>query len=1155
MKYIVQTLLLVAVSLVCGLANAQFVGGQAYLPQGDLPPGCTDPTACNFNTDAVVDDGSCLFGPNQGITNSAWVLYLTDCANPLDYIPETISGPFYFNIDGTISSVEGMMFNYVACGNEWSIDFEGLMGYGMYDPELNVMFYEEPDNGFCGVFAVFEVIPGCTDENAMNYNSDANENDGSCLYTNSCDDIFNADGVGLNFTGAYYPWNWIYQQDDGGSIDFSETDLYIVGSDTENDFFSPLTQVSIEVSDSGEFSFDWDYFTNDDDASYDIAYFLNGERIELSQVTDVNGNPLGNEQNGSVTFTANAGDIIGFGIDATDNCCGEGNLHISNFTYPVNCTVACDNPLASNYDPTADSGDNDLCVFINACGDEVYYNAQGYGMVEAFDPIFWNVITEGNGSVDIYEDGLSIYGSDNDSGMPALSQASIIAPYSGMYYFSWDYNTNDADATTDVGFFINGTASDLSQEFDQFGNPIGNNGQNGFVYVYVEAGDELGFGLNSLNDCCGAAELNINYFSWPINCIAGCLDETATNYNAEADVANNNECLYLNDCGNELTSFGNIPGLIGDYAPELWNETSQGSGSIEFNDEGVIIFGSDGGFGSNILTEITIEALVSGTYTFDWKYITIDGPAYDEAYYYVNESILLTQVEDEFGNYFNGTQSGSASISVVAGDIIGFGINATDDCCGLGMLIITNFTQPGEECLSGCMDETACNYDATAIIEGDCDFESCVGCMDQTACNYDAAATIDSGCDFESCVGCMDETACNYDAAATIDSGCDFESCLGCMDETACNYDAAATIDSSCDFESCVGCMDETACNYDAAATIDSGCDFESCAGCMDPTACNYDAEATIDSGCDFESCAGCMDETACNYDAAATIDSGCDFESCAGCMDETACNYDAEATIDSGCDFESCAGCMDETACNYDAEATIEGDCDFETCAGCMDETACNYDAEATIEGDCDFESCAGCTDDSALNFDPNATIDDGSCEFCELPSVSFEVTGCSDGQFMVEVTVDGVGAASPFTLSNDVNDFTSDVSEDGTITAGPFEVGTFVTFTLASNEFESCSETYETQGCPDNVSETNELTFVVYPNPTTGAVVIATNATGTAVISLFDLSGKVVLEQQAFFTSANLTLDLSSLAAGAYQLRVINANMVSTQQVIVQK
>ena len=39
------------------------------------------------------------------------------------------------------------------------------------------------------------------------------------------------------------------------------------------------------------------------------------------------------------------------------------------------------------------------------------------------------------------------------------------------------------------------------------------------------------------------------------------------------------------------------------------------------------------------------------------------------------------------------------------------------------------------------------------------------GCMDASACNYDALVTSDDGsCEYLSCVGCTDVLACNYDA-------------------------------------------------------------------------------------------------------------------------------------------------------------------------------------------------------------------------------------------------------------------------------------------------------------------------------------------------------------------------------------------------------
>ena len=86
------------------------------------------------------------------------------------------------------------------------------------------------------------------------------------------------------------------------------------------------------------------------------------------------------------------------------------------------------------------------------------------------------------------------------------------------------------------------------------------------------------------------------------------------------------------------------------------------------------------------------------------------------------------------------------------------------------------------ECVAGCTDAAACNYNGEALVEdGSCltndecgvcggDNSSCTGCTDAGACNYDDTATIDAGCDY-SCIGCMDEAACNYDAAATIQSG------------------------------------------------------------------------------------------------------------------------------------------------------------------------------------------------------------------------------------------------------------------------------------------------------------------------------------------------------------------------------------------------
>ena len=70
-----------------------------------------------------------------------------------------------------------------------------------------------------------------------------------------------------------------------------------------------------------------------------------------------------------------------------------------------------------------------------------------------------------------------------------------------------------------------------------------------------------------------------------------------------------------------------------------------------------------------------------------------------------------------------GEQSGSVSFTAEAGDMIGFAIDAGDNCCGAGWVTVSNFTGPGQvPCIFGCMDPLACNYDSEATF----DDESCI---------------------------------------------------------------------------------------------------------------------------------------------------------------------------------------------------------------------------------------------------------------------------------------------------------------------------------------------------------------------------------------------------------------------------------------------
>ena len=216
---------------------------------------------------------------------------------------------------------------------------------------------------------------------------------------------------------------------------------------------------------------------------------------------------------------------------------------------------------------------------------------------------------------------------------------------------------------------------------------------------------------------------------------------------------------------------------------------------------------------------------------------------------------------------------------------------------------------PGAIRACGCIDipEGACDCDGNTLDavgvcggtcqedsngNGICDILEATGCTDEAACNYDASAFTDDG----SCLT-LDECGVCGGPGAVLDCGCS-EIPAGDCDCDGNQVDALGTCggdcaeDSNnngiCDDVELLGCTFDIACNFDSLATIDDGsCDFYSCliVGCTDADACNYAPEANLDSG-------------ACLYDGE------CD-EVALGCTYEDAQNFDPDALVDDGtCNF-----------------------------------------------------------------------------------------------------------------------------------------------------------------------------------------------------------------------------------------------------------
>lgn len=103
----------------------------------------------------------------------------------------------------------------------------------------------------------------------------------------------------------------------------------------------------------------------------------------------------------------------------------------------------------------------------------------------------------------------------------------------------------------------------------------------------------------------------------------------------------------------------------------------------------VVLTGSDDGSGLPGTTDLTIAALGDGLFQFSYEYTTLDlfgDPATDPAGYLVDGTFFPFVDPNLF--------SGTVSVPVLAGDVIGFRVATTDNLFGPGVLTITDFDAP-----------------------------------------------------------------------------------------------------------------------------------------------------------------------------------------------------------------------------------------------------------------------------------------------------------------------------------------------------------------------------------------------------------------------------------------------------------------------------
>jgi hypothetical protein len=213
---------------------------------------------------------------------------------------------------------------------------------------------------------------------------------------------------------------------------------------------------------------------------------------------------------------------------------------------------------------------------------------------------------------------------------------------------------------------------------------------------------------------------------------------------------------------------------------------------------------------------------------------------------------------------------------------------------------------------------------------------------------------------------------------------------LGCMDPTALNYNPLANMPDNCT-PVVLGCTNSLAFNYNSLANVDDSSCVSIIIGCMDTTAFNFNPSANTN---DQSSCIpvinGCMDDTMFNYNAAANTDDGTCIPVVFGCTDQIAFNYDSLANTNNGSCIPVIFGCTDATAFNYNPLANTNDSSCTSIIYGCTDNTMFNYNPLANTDNGTCIPFINGCTDTTMWNYDINANTDNGSC----LPYVF----GCTD-------------------------------------------------------------------------------------------------------------------------------------------------------------
>ena len=336
--------------------------------------------------------------------------------------------------------------------------------------------------------------------------------------------------------------------------------------------------------------------------------------------------------------------------------------------------------------------------------------------------------------------------------------------------------------------------------------------------------------------------------------IYGCMDDDYVDYNPDAELPDTCETLHTWGCTNpealNYDSTATIADLIGPCTIQivLEDDAADGWGNSKIG----MVQGE----------QQWLFTVGPGEFNQSWN-IVLDSDEEVDIYYFQAGNQQQSSQELAFQTLHNSVyvlnEAGDTLLSEGNNPFINNGQGALQPFTGPNWTVYHFTPFCGDSCIPyvyGCTDETACNFNAEANTNSECNYPvQYYDCNNSCINDYDG----DGVCDELEVVGCQDPTAFNYNALATDVGEC-IPVIFGCTDPTQFNYNPEANTENGGCIPYVYGCMDPYAFNYnsDANTELEDSC-IEVLEDCMDPDAFNYNdlANTPNEESCLYD--AGCV--------------------------------------------------------------------------------------------------------------------------------------------------------------------------------------------------------------------------------------------------------------------------------------------------------